>query len=93
VIAALDQHAVSRGASDTGNDRDRRRDDERARAGNHEQRESADESRAPPATEDQRLPREPDPDTGDIEPSLRESARPGERDDEILDATGNSPTK
>jgi nucleotide-binding universal stress UspA family protein len=37
--------------------------------------------------------REPDPETGDIEPSLRESARPGERDDEILDTTENSATK
>ena len=37
--------------------------------------------------------REPDPGTGDIEPSLRESARSGGRYDEFLDTTGNSPTK
>jgi nucleotide-binding universal stress UspA family protein len=37
--------------------------------------------------------RGPNPDTEDIEPSLRESTRPGERDDEILDDKTNSPTK
>jgi len=33
------------------------------------------------------------PETGDIEPLLRESAPSGERDDGILDTAGNSPTK
>ncbi len=52
--AALDQHALARGAGERGDNRDRRRDDERARARHDQQHQRAVDPRVPEATEHKR---------------------------------------